>query len=170
MLPQDAVKGDCEVELAVLIGKAATCVSEEEAMAHVAGYCIFNDMSERELQLERGAQWTRGKSCDTFGPIGPWIVTPDEVADPHALRLTLAVNGERMQDASTNGLVFSIPQLVSKLSACFTLQTGDVIATGTPSGFGLGMEPPRYLKASDDMHFTITGLGEQRQKVTAWAK
>ncbi len=170
MLPPNAAKGDWEVELGVVIGKKASYVSEDEAMAYVAGYCIVNDVSERELQLERGAQWTRGKSCDTFGPVGPWLVTSDEITDPHNLRLTLAVNGETMQDAWTNDLVFSVPQLVARLSTCFTLHPGDIIATGTPSGVGLGLVPPRYLKPGDEMHLAITGLGEQRQKVVAWSR
>src|SRR3546814_190924 len=167
ILPRGSVKGDWEIELGVVIGKKASYVSEEEAMDHVAGYCIVNDVSEREYQLERGTQWTKGKSCDTFGPTGPWLVTKDEVPDPHNLAMRLSVNGDVVQDGRTDDLVFNIAQLISKLSHYFSLLPGDVIATGTPSGVGLGMKPPRFLKAGDEMHLWIEGLGEQRQRVIA---
>lgn len=165
VLPRNSVKGDWEIELGVVIGKKASYVTESEAMDYVAGYCIVNDVSEREFQLERGAQWTKGKSCDTFGPTGPWLVTTDEITDPHTLGMRLSVNGKVMQDARTDDLVFNVPQLVSKLSEYFTLHPGDVIITGTPSGVGLGMKPPVFLKVGDEMHLWIEGLGEQRQKV-----
>lgn len=167
MLPRGSVKGDWEIELGVVIGKAARYVREADAMDHVAGYCIVNDVSERELQLERGTQWTKGKSCDTFGPIGPWLVTRDEIADPHNLRLILTLNDEVMQDGHTDDLVFTVPQLIARMSEIFTLHPGDIISTGTPGGVGLGMRPSRFLKAGDEMHLQIGGLGEQRQKVMA---
>lgn len=167
MLPRGSVKGDWEIELGVVIGKAARYVREADAMDHVAGYCIVNDVSERELQLERGTQWTKGKSCDTFGPIGPWLVTRDEIADPHNLRLILTLNDEVMQDGHTDDLVITVPQLIARMSEIFTLHPGDIISTGTPGGVGLGMRPSRFLKADDEMHLQIGGLGEQRQKVMA---
>ena len=165
VIPRGSTHSDWEVELGVVIGKKANYVTESEAMNYVAGYCIVNDVSEREFQLERGAQWTKGKSCDTFGPTGPWLVTTDEITDPHTLGMRLSVNGKVMQDARTDDLVFNVPQLVSKLSEYFTLHPGDVIITGTPSGVGLGMKPPVFLKVGDEMHLWIEGLGEQRQKV-----
>nr|WP_087574269.1 fumarylacetoacetate hydrolase family protein [Sphingomonas sp. CDS-1] len=167
MLPRGSVKGDWEIELGVVIGKAARYVREADAMDHVAGYCIVNDVSERELQLERGTQWTKGKSCDTFGPIGPWLVTRDEIADPHNLRLILTLNDEVMQDGHTDDLVITVPQLIARMSEIFTLHPGDIISTGRPGGVGLGMRPSRFLKAGDEMHLQIGGLGEQRQKVMA---
>lgn len=168
ILPRDAQKGDWEIELGVVIGKKASYVSEDEAMTHVAGYCIVNDVSERGYQLERGTQWTKGKSCDTFCPIGPWLVTADEVDDPHDLNLRLSLNGEVMQDGCSDDLVFRIPRLISTLSEYFTLQPGDVIATGTPSGVGFGLKPQRYLKPGDQMLLEINGLGTQRQTVKGW--
>ncbi|MHA3790095.1 fumarylacetoacetate hydrolase family protein [Rhizorhabdus wittichii] len=167
VLPRGAKKGDWEVELGVVIGRKASHVTEAEAMDHVAGYCIVNDVSERELQLERGTQWTKGKSCDTFGPTGPWIVTADDVGDPHDLRMTTAINGVTMQDARTDDMIFTIPQLIAEMSELFTLHPGDIISTGTPGGVGFGMTPPVYLKPGDEMHLRIEGLGEQRQRVVA---
>jgi 2,4-diketo-3-deoxy-L-fuconate hydrolase len=167
VLPRGSKKGDWEIELGIVIGKTAKYVSEAEALDHVAGYCIVNDVSERELQAERSGQWTKGKSCDTFGPTGPWLVTPDEVGDPQALAMTLDVNGERMQTGSTADMIFGAAYLVSYLSQMMTLHPGDVIATGTPAGVGLGMRPQRFLKAGDVMEVTIEKLGRQRQEVVA---
>jgi 2-keto-4-pentenoate hydratase/2-oxohepta-3-ene-1,7-dioic acid hydratase in catechol pathway len=169
VLPQGSVKGDWEVELGVVIGARARYVSEEQALQHVAGYCVVNDVSEREYQLERGGQWDKGKGCDTFGPVGPWLVTADEVPDPQALPLWLEVNGRRMQDGSTRTMVFGVAQLVSYLSRFMTLYPGDLIATGTPPGVGMGRKPtPQYLKAGDTMRLGIEGLGVQEQSVHAW--
>lgn len=165
LLPRGSVKTDWEVELAFVIGKTAKYVSEAEAMDHVAGYCLANDVSEREFQLERSGQWTKGKSCDNFGPIGPWLVTRDEVADPQDLAMWLTVNGKRMQDGSTRTMVYGVAFLVSYLSQFFTLHPGDVISTGTPPGVGLGMKPPQYLKLGDVVELEIAGLGRQRQVV-----
>jgi 2,4-diketo-3-deoxy-L-fuconate hydrolase len=167
VLPRGSKKGDWEIELGIVIGKTAKYVSEAEALDHVAGYCIVNDVSERELQAERSGQWTKGKSCDTFGPTGPWLVTPDEVGDPQALAMTLDVNGERMQTGSTADMIFGAAYLVSYLSQMMTLHPGDVIATGTPAGVGLGMRPQRFLKAGDVMEVAIEKLGRQRQEVVA---
>lgn len=165
ILPRGSEKGDWEVELAVVIGKAAKYVSKEDALRHVAGYAIANDVSERSFQIERGGQWTKGKSCDSFGPLGPWLVTPDEVGDVQDLALTLDLNGERVQTGSTESMVFGVAEIISYLSEMMTLHPGDVIATGTPPGVGMGFKPPRYLQAGDVMELSIEGLGKQRQRV-----
>jgi len=170
MLPRGSVKTDWEVELGVVIGKLARDVSREEALSHVAGYCVVNDVSEREFQIERGGTWDKGKGCDTFCPVGPWLVTRDEVADPQALGLWLDVNGERVQKGSTATMVFDVATLVSYVSRFMTLHPGDLICTGTPPGVGMGFKPPRYLKAGDRMRLGIDGLGEQAQTVVAYAK
>jgi len=164
IIPKGSLKTDWEVELAVVIGKKASYVNEEDAMEYIAGYCLHNDYSERAFQLERGGQWVKGKSCDSFAPMGPYLVTRDEVADPHHLHLWLDVNGKRMQDSSTSDLIFNIPHLVSYISQFMTLLPGDIISTGTPEGVGLGQKPePWYLKAGDKIHVGIEGLGEQHQ-------
>jgi 2,4-diketo-3-deoxy-L-fuconate hydrolase len=169
VLPQGSVKTDWEVELGVVIGSKARYVSEADALAHVAGYCVINDVSEREYQLERGGTWDKGKCCDTFGPIGPWLVTVDEVPDPQNLDMWLEVNGQRYQNGSTRTMVFGVAQLVSYISRFMTLYPGDVISTGTPPGVGMGHKPaPVYLKPGDVMRLGIAGLGEQRQEVHAW--
>jgi 2-keto-4-pentenoate hydratase/2-oxohepta-3-ene-1,7-dioic acid hydratase in catechol pathway len=165
LIPRGATKTDWEVELGVVIGKKASYVSEEEAMDCVAGYCIINDLSEREFQLEKSGHWVKGKSCDTFGPLGPWLVTKDEVADPHNLKMTLDVNEYRYQDGSTVTMIYKIPFLVSYLSQFMSLQPGDVISTGTPPGVGLGQTPPVYLKPGDVMTLSIEKLGVQKQTV-----
>lgn len=170
MIPKDSVKTDWEVELAVVIGKRASYVEEGEAMDHVAGYCLHNDVSERAFQLERGGQWVKGKSCDTFAPLGPWLATKDEIKDVHNVRLWLSVNGKKMQDGNTDDLIFNIPQLVSYISRFMTLLPGDIISTGTPHGVGLGMNPPVYLKPGDVVELGADGLGTQKQKVIAYAK
>ena len=168
IIPKGSLKTDWEVELAVVIGKKASYVNEEDAMEYIAGYCLHNDYSERAFQLERGGQWVKGKSCDSFAPMGPYLVTRDEVADPHQLHLWLDVNGKRMQDSSTSDLIFNIPHLVSYISQFMTLLPGDVISTGTPEGVGLGQKPePWYLKAGDKIHLGIEGLGEQHQTAIA---
>ena len=164
-LPRGSAKTDWEVELAVVIGKPAKYVSEDEAMRHVAGFCIANDLSERGFQMDLSGQWTKGKSCDTFGPIGPWLVTPDEVGDAGALDLTLDVNGQRMQDGNSRMMIFSVAQIVSHLSQLMSLQPGDVIATGTPAGVGMGLSPPRFLQDGDEVVAEISGLGQQRLPV-----
>ena len=167
-IPKTSEKTDWEVELGFVIGKKAKYVSEAEAMDHVAGYCIVNDVSERSFQAERSGQWTKGKSCDTFGPTGPWMVTRDEIPDPQNLKMTLDVNGKRYQDGSTNTMIFGVKFLVHYLSQFFTLHPGDVISTGTPPGVGLGVKPnPVFLKPGDEMHLSIEGLGEQHQKCIA---
>ena len=167
-IPKTSEKTDWEVELGFVIGKKAKYVSEAEAMDHVAGYCIVNDVSERSFQAERSGQWTKGKSCDTFGPTGPWMVTRDEISDPQNLKMTLDVNGKRYQDGSTNTMIFGVKFLVHYLSQFFTLHPGDVISTGTPPGVGLGVKPnPVFLKPGDEMHLSIEGLGEQHQKCIA---
>jgi 2,4-diketo-3-deoxy-L-fuconate hydrolase len=169
VLPRDSVKTDWEVELGVVIGAKARYVGEEDALGHVAGYCVVNDISEREYQLERGGTWDKGKGCDTFGPVGPWLVTADEVPDPQQLGMWLDVNGKRYQNGSTRTMVFTVAQLVSYISRFTTLYPGDVISTGTPPGVGMGVKPEAvYLKAGDKMHLGIEGLGEQRQTVHAW--
>ena len=169
VLPRDSVKSDWEVELGVVIGKRARYVSEADALAHVAGYCVVNDLSEREYQLERGGTWDKGKGCDTFGPVGPWLVTADEVADPQALELWLEVNGKRMQHGNTRTMVFGVAELVSYVSRFMTLNPGDLISTGTPPGVGMGQKPAAiYLKPGDTMRLGIAGLGEQQQRVHAW--
>jgi 2-keto-4-pentenoate hydratase/2-oxohepta-3-ene-1,7-dioic acid hydratase in catechol pathway len=163
--PVDSTKLDWEVELGIVIGREARRVSEARALEHVAGYCVFHDVSERAFQLERGGQWDKGKSCDSFGPIGPWLVTKDEVADPQALRLWLDVNGERMQDSSTADMIFSCAEIVSYLSRFMTLLPGDVICTGTPQGVGIGRG--RFLQVGDRVRLGVEGLGEQEQTVVA---
>ena len=155
IIPKDSEKTDWEVELAVIIGKRTTYVSEEEAMEYVAGYAVHNDYSERAFQLEHGGQWVKGKSCDSFAPIGPYLVTKDEIMDPHNLHLWLKVNGEQLQDSNTSDLIFNIPFLISYLSQYMSLLPGDIISTGTPSGVGLGFDPPRYLKAGDVVELGI---------------
>ncbi|WOI33405.1 fumarylacetoacetate hydrolase family protein [Tritonibacter scottomollicae] len=167
VIPRGSTKTDWEVELAVIIGKPAKYVSEAEAMDYVAGYAITNDVSERAFQTERAGQWTKGKSCDNFGQIGPWLVTQDEVPDPQSLAMWLKVNGETMQDGSSSTMVYGVAHLVHYLSQFMTLHPGDVISTGTPPGVGLGMTPPRYLKAGDVVELGIAGLGLQRQDVIA---
>ena len=168
-LPKGSKKTDWEVELGVVIGTRAQHVSEEDALKYVAGYCVVNDLSEREYQLERGSQWDKGKGCDTFGPVGPWLVTRDEVPDPQDLAMWLELNGERCQDGNTRTMVFGVAQLVSYISRFMTLNPGDVISTGTPPGVGMGRKPaPVYLKPGDVMRLGIAGLGEQRQTVHAW--
>jgi 2-keto-4-pentenoate hydratase/2-oxohepta-3-ene-1,7-dioic acid hydratase in catechol pathway len=168
VLPQGSVKGDWEVELGVVIGTTARYVSEADALKHVAGYCIVNDVSEREYQMERGGTWDKGKGCDTFGPVGPWLVTADEIPDPQNLEMFLDVNGQRCQHGNTKTMIFGVAQLVAYCSRFMTLYPGDLISTGTPPGVGLGMKPPKFLKAGDEMHLGIAHLGEQRQKVHAW--
>ena len=169
VLPQGSTKADWEVELGVVIGTRARCVSEADALAHVAGYCVVNDVSEREYQLERGSQWAKGKGCDTFGPIGPWLVTTDEVGDPQHLGLWLEVNGQRRQSGNTRTMIFGVAALVSYVSRFMTLEPGDCITTGTPPGVGMGMKPqPAYLRAGDVMRLGIDKLGEQCQQVHAW--
>ncbi|WMD20164.1 fumarylacetoacetate hydrolase family protein [Achromobacter seleniivolatilans] len=169
VLPQDSVKTDWEVELGVVIGEKARYVSEADAMKHVAGYCVVNDVSEREYQIERGGTWDKGKGCDTFGPVGPWLATADEIPNPQALEMWLEVNGKRYQNGSTRTMVFGVAQLVAYVSRFMTLYPGDLISTGTPPGVGMGQKPaPVYLKAGDDIKLGIAGLGEQRQRVHAW--
>jgi 2-keto-4-pentenoate hydratase/2-oxohepta-3-ene-1,7-dioic acid hydratase in catechol pathway len=167
VIPRGSEKTDWEVELAVIIGTRAKYVTEADAMAHVAGYAITNDVSERAFQTERAGQWTKGKSCDSFGQIGPWLVTRDEVADPQTLDMWLTVNGATMQKGSTRTMVYGVAHLVSYLSQFMTLHPGDVISTGTPPGVGMGMKPPRYLRAGDVVELGIAGLGTQRQEVIA---
>ncbi len=169
VLPKNSVKSDWEVELGVVIGTKARYVSEANALAHVAGYCVINDVSEREYQIERGGQWDKGKGCDTFGPIGPWLVTADEVGDPQNLGMWLEVNGKRFQSGSTKTMIFGVAKIVSYVSEFMTLYPGDVITTGTPPGVGMGVKPnPIYLKAGDVMKLGIEKLGEQQQTVHAW--
>jgi len=169
VLPQGSVKGDWEVELGVVIGTKARYVTEADALKYVAGYCVVNDVSEREYQIERGGTWDKGKGCDTFGPVGPWMVSADEVPDPQALGMWLDVNGQRMQTGSTKTMIFGVAQLVSYISRFMTLYPGDLISTGTPPGVGMGRKPhPVYLKAGDTMRLGIDGLGEQQQRVHAW--
>lgn len=167
LLPRGSQKTDWEVELAIIIGTKAKYVTPEDAMGHVAGYAVANDVSERAFQTERAGQWTKGKSCDTFGPLGPWLVTRDEVADPQALGMWLTVNGETMQNGSTRTMVYGVAHVVSYLSQFMTLHPGDVISTGTPPGVGMGMKPPRYLAAGDVVALGIEGLGQQCQRVIA---
>ena len=164
-MPRGSTKLDWEVELGVVIGKPGRYIDEADAMAHVAGYCVINDVSEREYQLERGGTWDKGKGCDTFGPIGPWLVTADEVPDPQALRLWLEVDGHKYQDGTTATMVFGVAEIVSYLSRFMSLQSGDVISTGTPPGVGLGQKPPKYLAVGNVMRLGIEGLGEQTQRV-----
>ena len=167
-IPRGSAKTDWEVELGVVIGLGGRYIPEDRAMDHVAGYCVINDVSEREYQIERGGgQWDKGKGCDTFGPTGPWLVTADEVPDPQNLRLWLDVDGKRYQDGSTQTMIFSVRQIVSYLSQFMSLQPGDVISTGTPPGVGLGQKPPVYLTAGQEMRLGIEGLGEQRQRTVS---
>ncbi|GAB3089975.1 ureidoglycolate lyase [Bordetella muralis] len=168
VLPKGSVKTDWEVELGVVIGTKARYVTLEEALKHVAGYCVINDVSEREYQIERGGTWDKGKGCDTFGPIGPWLVTPDEIADPQNLAMWLEVNGKRFQDGSTKTMIFNVAYLIHYVSQFITLYPGDLISTGTPPGVGLGQKPPVYLKDGDVVRLGIEGLGEQTQRVHAW--
>ena len=169
VLPKESVKSDWEVELGVVIGTRARYVSESDALAHVAGYCVVNDISEREYQIERGGTWDKGKGCDTFGPVGPWLVTADEVGDPQNLSMWLEVNGKRWQNGSTKTMVFGVAQLVSYVSRFMTLNPGDLITTGTPPGVGMGAKPsPVYLRPGDTMRLAIEKLGEQSQTVYAW--
>ena len=169
VIPQGSVKTDWEVELGVVIGSRARYVSEADALKHVAGYCVVNDLSEREYQIERGGTWDKGKGCDTFGPVGPWMVTADEVPDPQALSMWLEVNGKKVQNGSTKTMVFGVAHLVSYISRFMTLNPGDLISTGTPPGVGMGQKPTAwYLKAGDKMRLGIEGLGEQTQVCHAW--
>jgi len=172
MLPQDSTHTDWEVELGVVIGRTARYVETKDALKHVAGYCVINDVSEREYQMKRGAsQWGKGKGCDTFGPLGPWLVTTDEIRDPQSLDMWLDVNGVRKQTGNTRTMVFGVADLVADVSRYMTLLPGDVITTGTPPGVGMGMKPePQYLKAGDVVTLGIQGLGEQKQKVVAYRK
>ena len=164
-IPRNSRKTDWEVELGVVIGKGGRYISESDALEHVAGYCVINDVSEREFQLELGGTWDKGKGCDTFGPLGPWLVTRDEIADPHQLDLWLEVDGKRYQNGNTRTMIFQIPKIVSYLSQFMSLQPGDVISTGTPPGVGLGVKPdPVYLRAGQHIRLGISGLGEQNQR------
>jgi len=166
-IPRKSVKSDWEVELGVVIGKETKYISESDSQSHIAGYCVINDLSEREFQIEHSGQWVKGKSCDTFGPIGPYLVTTDEVSDPQNLKMWLDVNGKRMQDGSTNTMVYGVNFLISYLSQFMSLQPGDIISTGTPPGVGMGMNPQVFLKPGDEMRLGIEGLGEQNQKTFA---
>jgi len=169
VLPKGSVKSDWEAELGVVIGTRARYVDESQALSHVAGYCVVNDISERAYQIERGGTWDKGKGCDTFGPIGPWLVTADEISDPQNLDVWLDVNGQRFQTGNTKTMIFGVAQIVSYLSQFMTLEPGDLITTGTPPGVGMGVKPePIYLRPGDEMRLGISGLGEQRQKVFAW--
>lgn len=170
MLPKNSVKGDWEVELGIVIGTRARCVTQKEALNHVAGYCVVNDVSEREWQMEHGLTWDKGKGFDTFGPLGPWLVTRDEVPNPQRLAMWLDLNGRRMQTGNTRTMIFSVAQLVAYVSQLNTLEPGDVITTGTPPGVGMGMKPPVFLKKGDVMTLGIEGLGEQRQEVVAFKR
>ncbi len=168
VMPRGSTQTDWEVELGVIIGKTAKYVSKENALDHVAGYCIVNDVSERHFQTQLSGQWTKGKSCDTFGPTGPWLVTRDEIPDPQNLAMSLDVNGVRKQTGNTSTMIFTVAEIIEHLSGLFTLHPGDVITTGTPPGVGMGMKPnPEYLKAGDVMELSIEGLGQQRQEVRA---
>jgi 2,4-didehydro-3-deoxy-L-rhamnonate hydrolase len=168
MIPRGSLKTDWEVELGVVIGSRASYVTESDALAHVAGYCVVNDVSERAFQLERSGSWDKGKGCDTFGPVGPWLVTADEIGDVHALDMWLDVDGQRRQTGNTRTMIFQVPKIVSYLSEFMTLEPGDVITTGTPPGVGMGLKPPTYLKPGDTITLGIQGLGTQRQQVVAW--
>ena len=167
LIPKNSFKSDWEVELGVIIGKEAKYISEDQSQDHIAGYCVVNDLSERAFQIERSGQWTKGKSCDTFGPIGPYLVTKDEVTDPQNLKMWLDVNGKRMQDGTTSTMVYGVNFLVSYLSQFMSLQPGDIISTGTPPGVGMGMKPQVFLKPGDVMRLGIEGLGEQKQTTVA---
>ena len=164
-IPRNSQKTDWEVELGVVIGKDGRYIDKADAMDYVAGYCVINDVSEREYQIERGGTWDKGKGCDTFGPIGPWLVTRDEIANPHELHMWLEVDGKRYQDGNTNTMIFDVPTIISYLSQFMSLQAGDVISTGTPPGVGLGQKPPVYIQAGQVMRLGIAGLGEQEQHV-----
>jgi 2,4-diketo-3-deoxy-L-fuconate hydrolase len=168
VIPKNSQKTDWEVELALVIGKRASYISEAEAMGHVAGYCLMNDYSERAFQLERGGQWVKGKSCDTFAPLGPFLATPDEIRDLHHLAIGLSVNGAVRQNSNTSDMIFGLPKLISYLSEFMTLLPGDVISTGTPEGVGLGLKPPQYLKPGDVVELFIEGLGKAKQKAVAY--
>ena len=168
IIPRGSQKTDWEVELAIVIGERASYVGANEALEFVAGYCVCNDVSEREFQIERGGTWTKGKGCPTFGPLGPWMVTKDEIPDPQNLSMWLDVNGERMQNGSTKTMIFNVAQIVSYVSHFMILEPGDVITTGTPPGVGMALKPPRFLKAGDQVSLGIEGLGEQRQRVVAF--
>ncbi len=170
VIPKGSTKTDWEVELAIVIGKKASYVSKENAMGHVAGYVLHNDYSEREYQIERSGQWVKGKSCDTFAPLGPFIATPDEIEDPHDLNLWLKVNGETLQHSNTSDFVFDIPTAISYISSFMTLLPGDVISTGTPFGVGLGFDPPRFLRAGDVVELGVDGLGSSKQKARAYSE
>jgi 2,4-diketo-3-deoxy-L-fuconate hydrolase len=170
IIPRHSQKTDWEVELAIVVGERASYVGANEALNFVAGYCVCNDVSEREYQLERGGTWTKGKGCPTFGPLGPWLVTKDEIPDPQNLSMWLDVNGERAQNGSTKTMIFNVAQIVSYLSHFMILEPGDVITTGTPPGVGMGMKPQRFLKAGDVVSLGIDGLGEQRQRFVAFAE
>ncbi|SDK97631.1 fumarylacetoacetate hydrolase family protein [Aliiruegeria lutimaris] len=167
-IPKGSEKSDWEVELGVVIGKKTQHATVENALDHVAGYCVVNDLSERSYQIERGGQWVKGKSCDGFGPVGPWLVTADEVPDPQVLDMFLDVNGERCQTGNTATMIFGVAEIISHLSEFITLMPGDIISTGTPPGVGMGMKPQRFLRAGDTMRLGIEGLGEQNQSVKAW--
>jgi 2-keto-4-pentenoate hydratase/2-oxohepta-3-ene-1,7-dioic acid hydratase in catechol pathway len=168
MLPRNAEKGDWEVELGIVIGRGGLYIDEATALDHVAGFCVVNDLTERSYQMDRGGQWTKGKSFPGFAPIGPWLVTPDEVPDVGERSIWLEVNGHRYQNGNTRNLVFGVPQIVSYVSQFYQLEPGDVIATGTPAGVGLGQKPPVFLRAGDVVTLGIDGLGNQRQKIVAW--
>jgi len=170
VIPRGSVKTDWEVELGVVIGTRASYVNEQEAMDHVAGYCIVNDVSEREYQSERGGLWDKGKGCDSFAPIGPWLVTRDEIADPQNLKLWTDVNGTRRQNGSTQTMIFDVRTLVSYISHFMTLMPGDIVATGTPPGVALGMKPPQYLNPGDTLRLSVEGLGEQNNRLVAWSR
>lgn len=166
-IPRGSKKTDWEVELGVIIGRSGRYIEKDQAMDHVAGYCVINDISEREYQIERGGTWDKGKGCDTFGPIGPWLVTKDEIEDPQNLDLWLDIDGKRYQNGTTQKMIFDVVTIVSYVSQFMSLQAGDIISTGTPPGVGLGLKPPVYLKPGQTMHLGITGLGEQKQKVVS---
>jgi 2,4-diketo-3-deoxy-L-fuconate hydrolase len=169
MIPRGSVKTDWEVELGVVIGSRVSYVAEADALKHIAGYCVINDVSEREYQIERGGTWDKGKGCDTFGPVGPWLVV-GEVADPQNLSLWLEINGRRVQSGNTSTMIFGVAKLVSYISNFMTLEAGDIITTGTPPGVGMGMKPPVFLKPGDKIRLGIEGLGEQQQNVVAWQR
>lgn len=168
VLPAGSTKTDWEIELAFVVGRRGFMIPEERALDYVAGYCVCNDVSEREYQLEREGQWVKGKCFPTFGPLGPWLVTPDEVPDPQNLALWMDVNGERIQNANTRTMIFSVTRIIAEVSRYMILEPGDIVTTGTPPGVGLGFRPPRYLKAGDTMRLGVEGLGEQMQRVVAW--
>jgi 2,4-diketo-3-deoxy-L-fuconate hydrolase len=168
IIPRGSKKSDWEVELGIVIGKRTSYVEENRSLDHVAGYCTVNDVSEREYQIERGGQWAKGKSCDSFAPVGPWLVSRDEVVDPQNLKLWLELNGKRVQNGSTATMIFGVKQLIAYISQFMTLMPGDIISTGTPPGVGMGMKPPLFLKDGDVMRLSVEGLGEQRQAVRAW--